>query len=1003
MKKAGIILASVLGVLLLAAWIIPTFYKDKILARVQREINNRVAADVQFSPENVNISLLRHFPNLSIQTGSLSIAGKAPFVGDTLLSAADLDVSLNLMSVLGGDKLEVKGVHLDRPRILIKRLRNGQANYDIYKPVESTEPQADTTKAAVTVNVEEWSIENGFVRYEDLSLPMKVRLENVQHTGSGSLSADISDLALKTRADRMTVTYANTEYLTDKKLDADMRLHLDLPQAIYTFTDNRITLNDLPLQLAGTVAMPDTNIRLDLTYKADDNSFKNLLSLVPGIYSEQFKDIDADGTVRFDGNVKGIYNARQFPAFVLNMLVQNGRFKYPDLPSSVENIALDVTVSNATDRLDNTVINLKKLAANLGNNPVRGRALVQGLTRSTVDADITAKLNLGELTQLFPIDSLTLRGLYDLNLKAKGLYDKTAGRFPVVNAAMKLQNGYVKSLKFPEPLENVNAVATVTNRTGRIPDTRIDIGDLRLRLAGEPFEVRGWVQNLNDYTYDLAAKGKLDLTKVTRIFPIEGTRLAGLIDADIRTSGKVSDAKAGRYDRLPASGTLAVTNLVYKGDALPQGLTLNSARFDLKPGQLAVPQMRGLLGSSAFTATGSLSNYIPFLLEENEPLRGNLTVKADKFNLNEWMTDSPTSSTATASRSIIEVPANIDFTLKADVDHAQYEAMHLDDLSGTVLVANKAVRMQNVTFNSLGGKFVTNGLYSTTDITKPGFAFDLSIQNAKLQEAFEHLTVVKALMPLAQYMFGDFTSKFQLNGLLGQDMMPQLSSLTGEGIVKVLEAQLRNNPIVDRIIERTKLNELKDSRFKDLLLEAEIDDGHVGFKPFDIKVKDYVINVSGSNGLDGSLNYILKLDVPTGRAGTAFSNAFASLTKQALPAAVDRAKIDLALGGTFKTPQVRFLASSTANQLAQQVAKPLIDEAKQRVQGEVRSRVDSLQARGEQKRAEAEARARVAADSVKAELARRRLEAEQKAKAQLRQEGAKFLDRLRKPVRKDTT
>jgi len=979
MKKAGIILASVLGVLLLAAWVIPTFYKDKILARVQRELNNRVNADVRFSPEQVNISLLRHFPNLSIQTGNLSIAGRAPFVGDTLLSTADLDVSLNLMSVLRGEQLEVKGVHLDRPRILVKRLRNGQANYDIYQPVDSTEPEADTAKAAVTVNVEEWSLDKAFIRYEDLSLPLKVRLENVTHSGSGSLSAEISDLALRTKAERLTVTYGGTQYLSHKKLDADMRLHLDLPKKTYTFTDNHITLNDLPLQLNGTVALPDSSIRLDLTYKADDNSFKNLLSLVPGMYSERFKDISAAGTVRFDGHVKGLYNARQFPAFALNVLVKDGRFKYPDLPSAVENIALDLSVSNATDRLETTVINLKNLRANLGSNPIRGRALVQGLTRSSVDADLSGKLNLEEMTRLFPIDSLTLRGLYDVNLKAKGLYDKAAGRFPVVNAAMELQNGYVRSLKFPEPLENVHAVATVTNRTGQIADTRIDIGDLRLRLAGEPFEVRGWVQNLNDYTYDLAAKGKLDLTKITKIFPIEDTKLAGLIDADIRTAGKLSDARAKRYDRLPTSGSMQVTNLVYSGEALPQGLMLRTARFNLAPGQLNVPQMEGKLGSSDFSATGTLSNYIPFLLEDKQPLRGELTVSADRFNVNEWMSDAPAGQPQT-SRSVVEVPDNIDFTLKANVAKAQYDQMQLSNLNGTVRVADKAVRMQNVTFNALGGRFVTNGTYNIQDIARPGFAFDLDIANAQVQDAFRHLTIVKAIMPLAEYLIGDFNSKFSLNGILGQDMMPQLNTLKGTGLVKIVQATLQNNPLLEKVLERTKLYELRESKFKDVLMQMSITDGRLGIRPFDIQHKDYLVNVSGNTLLDGGLDFVLKLDVPSGKAGKAFAGAFASLTGQPLATTVDRAKIDLALTGRFKQPQIRLIGSQTANELknvlVKEATRPL-ERVRDQVLDKVLPSADS---------------------AAKANPAQRRRLLEQQAKEQVRQEGQRLLNRLRRPA-----
>lgn len=1012
MRKTGIVVASVLGTLLLAAWIVPTFFKDKIIARVGHEINSRVKAQVNFRPEKVSVSLFRHFPNLTIITDSLSIVGMAPFAGDTLLSTPSLEASVNLWSVWRGSKIDLQGIYLDRPRVLIKRLRDGQANYDIYNPPTST-AEADTANADVVLHIREWEIRNGYLHYHDQGLPMDVWLSGITHRGQGDLSAEVSDMLLEMEADRLTLRYNGTDYLTDKKITADMRLRANLPRSEYTFTDNHFRLNDLPIDLNGVVALPDTSIRLDLTYKTPDSEFKHLLSLVPGIYSAQFNDLDASGTARFDGTVKGLYNARQFPAFTLNTVVQKGRFKYPDLPQAVENIDLDLRVSNTTDRLDNTVVDLKTFTANMGRNPIRGRVFVRGLTNMQVDANVLAKLNLEEVTKVFPIDSLTLRGLYDLNVVAKGLYNKAARRFPVVNANMKLANGYVRSLRFPEPLESVNAVAIVTNRTGNLADTRIDIGDLRLALAGEPFRAKGFVQNLDDYTYDIAAQGKLDLTKLSRIFDLKTVKMSGVIDADIQTSGRVSDAKAGRYDKLPATGTLLMTNVTYRGDALPQGITLTKARFDLKPGQLAVPQMAGLLGTSAFSATGTLSNYMPFLLQDDQPLRGTMTVEADRFDLNEWMIDEPTEKVSSQSHEVIAVPANIDFTLNTKVGHALYDNMQMNNVSGTVRVADRAVALDKMSFDALGGRIVTTGTYDTKDLLKPLFDFDLNIENAQTQQAFQHLSVVKNLMPLAQYLLGNFTSTFRLRGVLGQDMMPQLNTLTGAGLVKLIETTLQQNPVLEEIIRKTRLRAFRESQFRDVLLQTEITNGAVAIRPFTVNINDYKINIGGNASLDGGLDYVLKLDVPTGRAGVDFSKAFAQLTGKPL-VGVDRAAIDLSLTGRFRTPEIRLIGSSTADHIkqtvVQQVLQP-VEDAKQRAlaradsfrvvaETQARARIDSLRVVADRAKAEAEAHLKIAADSIRAEADRRRRAAEQKAKERLKKEGQRVLDGLLKPKTK---
>jgi hypothetical protein len=492
-------------------------------------------------------------------------------------------------------------------------------------------------------------------------------------------------------------------------------------------------------------------------------------------------------------------------------------------------------------------------------------------------------------------------------------------------------------------------------------------------------------------------------------------KLSGIIDADIQTSGRVSDAKAGRYDKLPATGTLQMTNVKYRGEALPQGITLTNARFELKPGQLTVPQMTGLLGTSAFSATGSLSNYMPFLLEKDQPLRGNLTVEADRFDLNEWMTDDPNEKVTSQSRSVIAVPANIDFTLTTKVGKALYDDMQLANVGGVVRVANQAVKLEKMGFDALGGRILTNGTYDTKDLLKPLFDFDLAIENAQTQQAFQHLSVVKNLMPLAQYLIGNFTSTFKLRGILGQDMVPQLNTLTGAGLVKLVEATLQNNPVLDEIIRKTKLKEFRDSKFRDVLLQTEITNGAVAIRPFTVAINDYKMNIGGNASLDGGLDYILKLDVPTGRAGVDFSKAFAQLTGKPL-VGVDRANIDLGLTGRFRAPIIRLIGSSTADKIKQtviqQVLQPvedakqkaisLADSLRREAENQARARADSLRAVVDRKKAEAEAHLKAAADSVRAEADRRRRELEQKAKERLKQEGRKVLENLSKPKPKPT-
>ena len=703
-------------------------------------------------------------------------------------------------------------------------------------------------------------------------------------------------------------------------------------------------------------------------------------------------------------------------------------FQYPNLPTAVTGINVDLKAKNTTNNLDNSVLDFKKIAMNFGKNPVNGRILIEGLKKSKVDADLVAKLDLQQLSQIFPMKGLEMRGLYDLNLKAKGTYDSLTKQFPQVNAVMSLANGFIKSDKFPEPIQNINAKATLLNTDGVLASTKLDISALRMVLDGEPFTANGIIQNFENYNWDIRAKGKIDLTKITKIYPLKDMSLKGIVDADIETKGKMSDVKAKRYSNLPTSGKATLQGVEFTSKEYPQGIKVTTANMTFTPQSINVSDSKGYLGTSDFTGNGTFSNYIGYVLN-NESLKGNLNVKSAKFNVNEWMTDAPKTTNSNNSPSInknlqvIEIPKNMDLIINSEITNALYDKMELKNIKGLLTVGNGAVKMQNVAFQSLGGNFITNGTYNSADLAHPKFDFALNLENVEIAQAYQHLNIVKYLMPVAQYLIGGANSKFKIDGELGQDMMPKFNTLNGDGIMKILNGEVsKDNPLVQKLIETTKLVKLKNTKLDNLLMQFEIKDGTFGVKPFDIKYDDYKITASGRHGLTGSMDYALVLDVPAGKSGEAFSNIFQKWTGKALQG-TDRVKFDLVLGGTVKSPIFGFKGSSTANSIKDAVvleakaqidavkAKALeeADRLKKEAEAKIQAEKDKLMSQANAKKAEIEAKIQKEKDALevkaKATVDSIKKAANERAKKILEEQKKNVLDGLfkKKPVQADSS
>jgi AsmA-like C-terminal region len=984
MKKILIIFVSFVALLAVSAFAVPYFFKDKIQAKVNQEIQKKINATVYY--QNFDLSLFKNFPQLTLSLSGFGVVGKSPFTNDTLIQAKEFSVAADVKSILSGDKIMVNSIDLESPKILIKTLYDGSSNYDIYRKDSLQVQQAETNaKSSFKVNIDSWKITDGQIIYDDKLNNAYISLQNITHEGSGDIASDVYDLTTKTNIGNANIDYTGTNYLTDKKLSADMKMTIDKANNKYTFTDNSLTINDFILNFTGSVAKPNvTNTVIDLTYSSPENSFKNLLSLVPNIYTDKFKDVKADGKVKFDGMIKGTKNASSFPTFDFNLMVTNAMFQYPDLPTAVSGINIDFKAKNATNNLDNSILDFKKFVLNFGKNPVNGRILIEGLKKSKVDADLIAKLDLQQLSQIFPMKGLEMRGLYDVNLKAKGTYDSLTKQFPHVNAVMSLANGFIKSDKFPEPIENINAKATLLNTDGALASTKLDISNLKLVLHNEPFTAEGHIQNFENYNWDIRAKGKLDLTKITKIYPLKDMTLKGIIDADITTKGKMSDVEAKRYSNLPTSGKATVQGIEYTSKDYPQGIKVTSANMTFSPQNVNISDSKGYLGTSDYTANGTFSNYIGYILND-EPLKGNLNVKSSKFNVNEWMTDAPKTAgtpTQNANMQVVEIPKNMDLVINSEVTNALYDKMEMKNIKGALSIANGAVKMQNVAFNSMGGNFVTNGTYNSSDLLHPKFDFSLNLENVEIAQAYQHLSIVKYLMPIAQYLIGGANSKFKIDGELTQDMMPKFNTLNGDGIMKILNGEVsKDNPLVQKLIETTKLIKLKDTKLNNLLMQFEIKEGTFGIKPFDIKFDDYKITASGRHGLVGSMDYALVLDVPAGKTGEAFSNIFQKWTGKPLQG-TDRVKFDLALGGTVKNPIFGFKGSSTANSIKDAVlseAKSQVDAAKTKAleeadrlkkeaEAKIQEEKDKLMSQANAKKAEVEAKIQKEKEALEAKV-----------------------------------
>ncbi|HTN19813.1 MAG TPA: AsmA-like C-terminal region-containing protein [Pelobium sp.] len=419
-KKIILGIVALLAIIIIALASIPLLFKDKIVAGVKTAINKNVNANVNF--KNVDLSIISTFPNLGVQLQDLVVIGVDSFANDTLANIKALELNLNLMSVIKGETYQINSVNLVQPNIYAKVLKSGKANWDIMKTDSTATSTTDTSKTKFKASLQKYSIENGNIIYDDASLGFYMNLKDVNHSGSGDFTQDLFQLKTESDIQHLTMKYGAIPYLNDVKLQADLPIDIDMKNMKFSFGDNKIKLNELLLAVTGSLAMPnDTDMLVDFKFDAQQSDLKNFLSLIPAVYASNFKDMDASGKFAFNGFAKGTYNENSLPAFDVNLSIKDGKMKYAGLPAAVNNIQVNANIKNPDGVIDHTEINIPAFHLAFDKAPIDGRLFVKTPTSDPyVDMALKGKLDLKQLTTIFPMKDMTLSGILDADIKAKG-------------------------------------------------------------------------------------------------------------------------------------------------------------------------------------------------------------------------------------------------------------------------------------------------------------------------------------------------------------------------------------------------------------------------------------------------------------------------------------------------------------------------------------------------------------------------------------------------------
>ncbi len=524
------------------------------------------------------------------------------------------------------------------------------------------------------------------------------------------------------------------------------------------------------------------------------------------------------------------------------------------------------------------------------------------------------------------VEKADAKGKIDFNGIIKGVYYKDIT--PLINVAFNIENGTVKYPGLPDELKINEASAYVFKPEGNFDNLEIGVKKLNLNLAGNPIAMHAQVKSVTkDPNIDADLKGILDLGTLLKLFPVEGLKMSGVVDADASLKGNLSDIKENNYNNYVSEGKLGIKQFYVENKSLPKGITIPNANVELKNQNVVVSNLNGKIGRSDFSLNGKLDNFLSYLFKQGS-LNGNFNLSSNLIDANEFLSDKDADSSKTGEGSRadsskttekpIVFPKNTNLNFNARVSRLMYQKLDITNFAGSMQLKDQTLTLNGIGMNMLQGRLGLTGSVIADGRPDPAVNLNLDVKSFDLPMAFSNISLVEKFLPFAEKSQGKISTVLKLQSKLAGSLKMILSSVSASGSLSTQNVRMIDNSAFYSLKKVIQTDMIKNPSLKDFTVYYEIKDGNLHFKPFNTVFAGQPVSISGIYNLGGNLDF--RID------GTVDRNILSSEIQKIIayvPGHESITKIDLGLDikGDIKKPDIRFDSDKIKNQVINHVKK----------------------------------------------------------------------------------
>lgn len=874
-KKIGIKVLKITGItiasILLLMFLLPLLFPGRIAEQVKAFANKKLDGELSFSESN--LSFFKHFPSLTVTLDDFSLKGSAPYKNDTLVAAKDVSFGINLKNLIFDGIVNIDEIYVSKGLINVKVNEKGQANYNVYIS-DTKEVSKDTT--GTSIRLERIDIHNVLLKYEDISAKINLEARGFNYLGKGNLDKSIFDLYTEAKIESLDFAFDGEKYLENKKIDADLVTKINTNSLSFVFQQNDLLINKLPISFIGKMNFLKDGYDIDIKIESTNSRLNDLFTALPPKYVTWLEKTKVKGRTDLLLTFKGNYNAslNRKPDLAFGMNIREGNIAYKDAPFETSNIALKFYTKLPSLETEKLEVSLDTLHFNIGDDYLSAKIKSKGIKNIDLSANLKSKLDLSKAINALGISNIELKGKLLADINSKGEYNSEKKLFPVTDGTINLQEGFLKTEYYPNPITDIKFIASVKNPTGKYKDLKVNVTPASFIFEQNPIYVKAILSDFDDVSYDIVAKGELDIAKIYKVFRQEGLDVRGYAKANLSLKGKQSYATTGQYSKLNNKGSLLLRDIKATSELFPKPFFIKEGLFTFHQDKMNFDKFSANYGKSDFAMKGRLDNVINFVLEKNAVLKGNFEVNSAFIAADEFMAQEPAKTekvsvpdteknTKTAEASgVILLPENLNVSLLANVKKLEYDGLVLDNVTGSTALNKGKLLFQKIGFEIIGCRVGINGFYDDQNMKQADFDVHFVAKNFNVKKAYNEIEMFRKLATAAEKAEGIISLDYTVKGQLNEEMKPVYPTLVGKGVVSLSKVKVNGLKLFNQLSSKTDFESIDNPDLSQVDIKSTIKNNIIRIEQTKMKVALFRLRLQGETSFDGKLNLKIRVGLP---------------------------------------------------------------------------------------------------------------------------------------------